>query len=71
MNYTKVFSNILDVVGVAGVITGQPEITAVTKIISGMLEDDVDNKEFLRGLSDDELRQLIYSTKEELASRRK
>ena len=65
------FEKLLDVVGVAGVVTGQPEITAVTTIIKKMIEDDVDNTEFLKGLSDDEIRQLLYSAKEELYNRRK
>jgi len=64
------FKDLLDVVGVAGVVTGHSEITAVADVIKGMLKDDVDNKEFLKHLSDDELRQLLYSTKEELYNRR-
>jgi len=71
MKYKELFNDILDVIGVAGVITGQPEITAVTKILSNMIADDVDNKEFLKGLTDDEIRQLIYSAKETLYERRK
>jgi len=70
MNYKKALGGILDIVGVAGVITGQPEIVAVSEVIKGMIADDVDNKEFLKNLTDDELRQLIYSAKETLYERR-
>ena len=63
------FNKLLDVVGVVGVVTGQPEITAVSRVIQSMIKDEVDNKEFLKGLSDDEIRQLMYSCKEELYDR--
>ena len=62
---------LLDIIGTTGVVTGHAEIRAVTDIISAMLKDDVDDKEFLRGLTDDEIRQLLYSAKEELYNRRK
>jgi len=71
MDYKDVLNGLLDVVGVAGVVTGHEEVRVVTEVLSKMLEDDLDNKEFLRGLTDDEIRQLLYSAKEELYNRRK
>ena len=65
------FNKVLDVVGVIGIATGQVEITAISEVLKAMIKDDVDNTEFLEKLSNDEIRQLLYSCKEMLYKRQK
>jgi len=61
-----ILNDLLEVVGVVGIATGNPEVAAVTNIISRMIKDERNTEDFLKDLNDDELRELIYCAKETL-----